>query len=49
MFVPVLDAVIVALDSRFNSECLAVIEIISSIVTFTFDDKFDSSIRKLCH
>lgn len=40
LFVPVLDAVMVALDSRFNSECLAVIESISSIVTFSFDDKF---------
>lgn len=45
-FIPVLDAVLVALDSRFNTECITVIECISSVVKF--DQNCEPAIRKLC-
>lgn len=45
-FIPVLDAVLLSLDSRFNSDCVTVLESISSVITF--DENRDSAIGKLC-
>lgn len=45
-FIPVLDAVLVALDCRFNTDCVTVIESVSSVIKF--DQNSESAIRKLC-
>jgi hypothetical protein len=48
MFFPVLDTVTVSLDSRFNPECVTVIESISVVLRLEVDDNFDLAVKNLC-